>query len=131
MSKRKGQKEEEEGSGKSSPLRIIFRASGALHAGAYGHAKGGQDKVNIGPHGTQDGATSKTKTETIEGALEDRLGAVLGRSWVEMDAVLGSKSCCGCSGARFFENQLFEENEGSRGDLARSWVDLEGQEAPK
>ena len=27
-------------------------------------------------------------------------------------------------GARFFENRLFGENEGSGGDLGRSWVDL-------
>ena len=48
----------------------------------------------------------------------------MGRSWVVLGAVLGSKSCSRSSDARFFEHRLFEENEGSRGDLGRSWVDL-------
>ena len=52
----------------------------------------------------------------------------MGRSWVVLGAVLGavlgSESCSRSSGARFFENRLFGENEGSRGDLGRSWVDL-------
>ena len=30
-------------------------------------------------------------------------------------------------GARFFENQLFEENEASRGDLGRTWTNLGAQ----
>ena len=64
------------------------------------------------------------KTKTKKEALEDRLGAVLDPSWVVLSAALGSKSCFGSSGARFFENRLFEENGGSRGDLGRSWVDL-------
>ena len=64
------------------------------------------------------------KTKSKKEALEDRLGAVLGRSWVVLGAVLGSESCSRSSGARFFENRLFEENEGSRDDLGRFGVDL-------
>ena len=48
----------------------------------------------------------------------------MGRSWVVLGAVLGSKSCSRSSGARFFENRRFEENGGSRGDLGRFGVDL-------
>ena len=64
------------------------------------------------------------KTKSKKEALEDRLGAVLGRSWVVLGAVLGSKSCSRPRWRSFFENLLFGENEGSRGDLGRSWVDL-------
>ena len=64
------------------------------------------------------------KTKWKKEALEDRLGAILGRSWVVLGAVLGAKSCSRSGGARFFENRLFAENRGSRGDLGRSWVDL-------
>ena len=39
---------------------------------------------------TQDGPTSKIKTKSKKDALEDRLGAVLGRSWVVLGVVLGS-----------------------------------------
>ena len=38
---------------------------------------------------TQDAPKSKLKTKTKKEALEDRLGAVLGRSWVVLGAVLG------------------------------------------
>ena len=41
------------------------------------------------PQKGQDGPKSKTKTKRKK-ALEDRLGAVLGRSWVVLGAVLGS-----------------------------------------
>ena len=45
----------------------------------------------------------------------------LGSSWVPS---WGQNRALALGGARFFENRLFEENEGSRGDLGRSWVDL-------
>ena len=45
----------------------------------------------------------------------------LGSSWVPS---WGQNRTLAYGGARFFENRLFEENEGSRGDLGRSWVDL-------
>ena len=71
-------------------------------------------------------------------ALEDHLGAVLERSWLVLGAVLGSKSCCGPHGARFFENRLFEEDKRSRRVLDRTWLDLGakrlqkgGQKGPK
>ena len=73
---------------------------------------------------TQDGPKSKTKTKSKKEALEDRLGAVLGRSWLVLGAVLGSKSCSRLGWRSFFENRLFEENDGSRGDLGRFGVDL-------
>ena len=42
---------------------------------------------------THEGPNSKTKTMMKTEGFEDRLGAVLGRSWVVLGAVLGSKSC--------------------------------------
>ena len=39
---------------------------------------------------TQDGPKSKIKTRSKKDDLKDRLGAVLGRSWVVLGAVLGS-----------------------------------------
>ena len=79
---------------------------------------------------TQDGPKPKITMRSKKADLEDRLGAVLGRSWVVLSAVLRSKSC---SRPRWrslfvFEHRLFGEHEGSRGDLGRSWVDLGGQE---
>ena len=40
-------------------------------------------------NGTQEAPKSKTKTQMKKDALEDRFGAVLGRSWVVLGAVLG------------------------------------------
>ena len=45
----------------------------------------------------------------------------LGSSWVPS---WGQNRALALGGARFFENRLFEENEGSRGDLGRFGVDL-------
>ena len=53
-----------------------------------------------------------------------RLGAILGR----LERIWGrlglQNRALALGGARFFENRLFEENEGSRGDLGRFGVDL-------
>ena len=52
----------------------------------------------------------------------------MGRSWAVLGAILGrlgpQNRALALGGARFSENRLFGENEGSRGDLGRSWVDL-------
>ena len=45
-------------------------------------------------------------------ALEDRLGAVLGRSWVVLGAVLGSKSCSRLGWRSFFEKPTFSNKSG-------------------
>ena len=47
------------------------------------------------------------KTKWKKDALEDRLGAVLGRSWVVLGAVLGSFFEFGGGFAMFFENSHF------------------------
>ena len=44
------------------------------------------------PKWSQDGPKSNTKTMMQKEALEDRLGAVLGRSWVVLGAVLEGKN---------------------------------------
>ena len=77
---------------------------------------------------TQEGPKSKTKTKMKKEGFEDRLGAVLGRSWVVLGAVLGPWKrsrhyACRC----FVKIHVFEKirlQEASRGDLGRSWVDL-------
>ena len=73
---------------------------------------------------TQDGPKSKTKTKSKKEALEDRLGAVLGRSWVVLGAVLRPKSRSRPRRGRDFEKSRFLKHKASRGDLDRSWVDL-------
>ena len=68
----------------------------------------------------------------IEDKNEDEkrrlLKIVLEPSWVDLGSSWvpswGQNRALALGGARFFENRLFGENEGSRGDLGRSWVDL-------
>ena len=70
----------------------------------------------------------EAKIEEAKKAIQDDLGPVLERSWAVLGAILGrlgpQNRALALGGARFFENRLFGENEGSRGDLGRSWVDL-------
>ena len=58
-------------------------------------------------NGTQDGPKSKTKTKSKKEALEDRLGAVLGRSWVVLGAVLRPKSRSRPRRGRDFQKSRF------------------------
>ena len=75
---------------------------------------------------TQDGPKSKTKTRSKKEDLKDRLGAVLGRSWVVLGAVLGS--CLMVlywffilfRGNRRFEKKRFQEATWT--DLGSIWV---------
>ena len=53
----------------------------------YAHPPLGVAKRN----GSQDGQKSKSKIKLKKEGLEDRLGAVLGRYWVVLGAVVGSK----------------------------------------
>ena len=101
-------------------LRVVLGPPACARKSHWG-VQGGQDEPKIGPKTDQNRCQKRSRRKK---ALEDRLGAVLGRSWVVLSAVLGSKSCSPSSGARFFENRLFGENEGSGGDLGQSWVDL-------
>ena len=49
----------------------------------------------LAPKSVQDGTQNESKSKTIfksdKSALQERLGAVLGRSWAVLGAVLGSK----------------------------------------
>ena len=66
----------------------------------------------------------------VENEVEKRrlLKIVLEPSWVDLGSSWvpswGQNRALALGGARFFENRLVAENEGSRGDLGRSWVDL-------
>ena len=60
------------------------RSAEAWNLGRFGGPKWDQK-------GTQNGPKSKTKTKTEKEAFEDRLGAVLGPSWVDLVTHLGSK----------------------------------------
>ena len=67
----------------------------------------------------------------VENEVEKRrlLKIVLEQSWVDLGSSWvpswGQNRALALGGARFLENRLFGENEVSRGDLGRSWVDLD------
>ena len=66
-------------------LGVIFKVpsrGAASHLGALWRPSWSQN-------GTQDGPKPKTKTKSKKDALEDRLRAVLGRSWLVLGVVLG------------------------------------------
>ena len=73
------------------------------------------------PKWSQDGPKSKTKTMMKKEALQDRLGAVLGRSWVVLGAVLGPswgrRMGFRLGETAFREKRLVCKNKVSRGDL--------------
>ena len=103
--------------GRHGSFRVILevaRSRALRHLGAQRGAKMSQNR-------TQDEPKSKTKTKTKKDALEDRLGAVLGRCWVVLGAVLGpwkrSKHyACRC----FVKIHVFEKirsQDASWGDL--------------
>ena len=56
----------------------------------FGGPKGGQDGAKMKPKWSPRGTKIEDKNEDEKTALEDRLGAVLGRSLVVLGAVLGS-----------------------------------------
>ena len=56
---------------------------------------------------TQEGPKSKTKTKMKKEGFEDRLGAVLGRFWVVLGAILGSFFDFGCGFTMVFEQSRF------------------------
>ena len=72
-----------------------------------------------------------SQTKTKKDALEDRLGAVLGRSWVVLGERLGNILVFLVGLLVFLNIGMFAKSKVSRGDLGRSWDDLGGQEAPK
>jgi hypothetical protein len=71
-------------------LLVDFRASKPLRIPSFGGAKGDQDEVKMGAKTNQDGPKSMSKMKTKKHSLEDRLGAVLSRSWVVLGVVLTS-----------------------------------------
>ena len=54
--------------------------------------------------------------------------AYVGSPW---DSPVGSKTCCGPSGAHSFEKSMLGKNEASRRDLGTCGADLGAQRAPK
>ena len=65
------------------------------HLGGFGTQQASETGRSWAPrrnqHGTQNGAKSKTKTQTKKEVLEGlRLGAILGRSWVVLGIVVAS-----------------------------------------
>ena len=81
---------------------------------------------------TQEGPKSKTKTKMKKESFEDRLGAVLGRSWLVLGVVLGSFLVVLYWFLYYFvTNEVFEQirlQEATWADLGSTW---RGQEAPK
>ena len=73
-----------------------------------------------------------TKTKTKKRALQDRLGAVLEPSWVDLGMLWASKKWSPPrAGAIFLKNHVFQQMRRQEAIWSRSWVDLRGQEAPK
>ena len=110
--------------GTSWVVRVVLSSTRSARRSNLGRCwgpKGSQDEAIFRPKTDQNRCRKRSRKKK---ALEDRLGAVLGRSWVVLGAVLGSESCSRSSGARFFEGLLFGENDDARGDLNRSGVDL-------
>ena len=66
------------------------RSDGDPPLGGFWSPKGSQDEAKFRPKTDQNRCQKRSRRKK---ALEDRLGAVLGRSWVVLGAVLGSKSC--------------------------------------
>ena len=103
--------------GRHGSFRVILALAvpcGVRHLGAQRGAKMSQNR-------TQDGPKSKTKTKTKKDALEDRLGAVLGRSWVVLGAVLGPWRGSKHYACRCFVNiHVFEK----RRRQEATWTDL-------
>ena len=73
----------------------------------------------------------------VENEVEKRrlLKIVLEPSWVDLGSSWvpswGQNRAPALGGARFSENRLFGENEGSRSDLRRFWANLAPKMAPK
>ena len=68
--------------GRQESILLILEPAGGndpRHLGALG---GGQDEVKIGPKTDQDGPKSMSKMKMKKDSLQDRLGAILSRSWV-------------------------------------------------
>ena len=91
----------------------------------------GSWEARWGQNETEDAPKSISKTKTKQRALEDRLGAVLGRSWVDLGTLRSPKSCCGPRGARFFEKSRFSTEEASRSDLESNLGRFEGSRGSK
>ena len=72
--------------GRHGSFKVILKPATPAFALLWGGPRVAKMKQNR----TQDGPELKTKTKTKKDALEDRLGAVLGRSWVVLGAILGS-----------------------------------------
>ena len=86
-------------------LGAIFGLSWAVLGRSWGAGRFLDDSLsdfgaNLAPkrrpksdqNGTQNGPKSKTNFDIEKEALQDRLGAVLGRSWADLGLVLGSIS---------------------------------------
>ena len=76
-----------------------FKANRLRRSMPFGRPKGGQDEAKFRPKTDQNRCQKRSRRKK---ALEDRLGAVLGRSWVVLGAVLGSKSCSHAGWRSFF-----------------------------
>ena len=91
--------------------------------------KGGQDGAQMGAkvcqNRRQNGPKSKTKTKTKKEALEDRLGAVLGRSWVVLVPSWGQNRALAYGGAHFLKIDRLKKmrvQEATWVDLGSIWV---------
>ena len=94
----------------------------------FGGQKGAKMRPNFDPRRTKIDVKNKVEERRLLKIVLDPSWVDLGSSWVPS---WGQNRALALGGARFSENRLFGENEGSRGDLRRSWIDLGAQSAPK
>ena len=86
-----------------------------------GSQKWPQEGPKMDPKMVQNRHRNLTRYKMLSKTLLEPSWVDLGSSWVPS---WSQNRAPMQGGARFFENRLFGENEGSRGDLGRSWVDL-------
>ena len=87
----------------------------------FGAQRGAKMRPNFDPRQIKIDVENEVKKRRLLKIVLEPSWVDLGSSWVPS---WGQNRALALGGARFFENRLFGENEGSRGDLGRSWVDL-------
>ena len=73
---------------------------------------GGQNATKIDPKTIKNRSQKSRVKKTDPRRSWTRLGAILGRLGCHLGPTWTSKSCCGCSGARFFEKSIFRCSDG-------------------
>ena len=125
-------KEHKNISSKKTNIQIPIRSHHPDFRGGVWHPKIDQNR-------TQDESKFKTIFKIQKIALQEPLGAVLGRSWPHLGRSWGSKSCSRLGWRSFFEKSTFSKKSGLKARLGTilepfgspKGVVLGGQKGPK